>query len=574
MKTLIYITTLFLLIITAASGQTPGQHGSTGQDTEQSPSCPTIKVKTYSETIYDDPSENPYNPVTPCPDNEDMDGDGIINGEDDDIDGDGIPNEVENTFENDIDGDGIPNKCDTDSDGDGVPDSTDKCYEVRGTDEVGCRKSIEDRKVFWIHGYQGNDLAWEKPGNYAEETYRIKSYYPDYSSTQESLASCSENLRNDIVNDVDGELGYKDHFVIAHSMGGLVVRDMGELYNLDGKRLFNGIITIGTPHLGAHAASTLTNEPKKLEMAAYEICTKLGAGPAAENVNGREIIGPFATIFGISKILTDEICTSASEMGVPLATSLFETGIEKEINVENAPAIPPMATENRAAFYGTEDDDNETLAVRFMGSMIAPPGDYPLFEAGASDQVGLDTFAKHNLYYYNKYNYYKSNEIRLWYFSSPAITLGLYLYHRNLKNAWKKGVDWFPTYNPTWKSIIKASEFKVGQIGCECEYYDYDVLSGTQIFPGAEDCSEFEDNSSPIHSVICYPLIGLLEITKPSDGFILKESAIGGAEVNYPIREMPGSNHFQMRNDDNTKDAIYKIFFEGLGRAFFKTDKR
>ncbi len=574
MKTLFYIATLIAFLIGTVSGQTTGQHGSTGQDTEQSPLCPTIKVKTYSETIYADPSENPYNPVTPCPDNEDMDGDGKINGEDEDIDGDGLPNEIEDSFENDLDGDGIPNKCDLDSDGDGVPDSTDKCYEVRGTDEVGCRKSIEDRKVFWIHGYQGNEYAWEKPGNYAEENYRIKSYYPDYSNTQESLASCSKNLRKDIENGIAGEIGFKDHFLIAHSMGGLVARDMGEVYSHEGKRLYNGIITFGTPHLGAHAASTLTNEPEKLEMAADEICSSLSAGPAAEKIKGRHIIRTVATIFGVANILTNKICDVAAEMGIPLATSFFETGVEKEINVENAPAIPPMATEHRAVFYGTEDDDNETLAVRFMGSLIAPPGDFPLFEANASDQIGLDTFAKYNLYYNGKYSYYKSNEIRWWYAALPGLALPSYLYYHNLKNAWKRGVDWFPTFNPTWKSLIGTTAFRLVQFGCECNYYDYENIINTQLFPGADDCSTYEDNTSLINYVICHPVYTLQEITRPSDGFILKESAIGGAEVNYPIREMPGSNHFQMRNDGNTLSAIKVIFEKGISRDFFKTDLR
>ena len=44
--------------------------------------------------------------------------------------------------------------------------------------------------------------------------------------------------------------------------------------------------------------------------------------------------------------------------------------------------------------------------------------------------------------------------------------------------------------------------------------------------------------------------------------------------ANYPPREMPGSSHFQMRNDENTRDAIENIFKYGLGGTFFKTNER
>ena len=53
----------------------------------------------------------------------DLDGDGILDGDDTDMDGDGVPNRTDT----DTDGDGIPNSSDTntDSDGDGVPDPSD-----------------------------------------------------------------------------------------------------------------------------------------------------------------------------------------------------------------------------------------------------------------------------------------------------------------------------------------------------------------------------------------------------------------------------------------------------------------
>ena len=44
--------------------------------------------------------------------------------------------------------------------------------------------------------------------------------------------------------------------------------------------------------------------------------------------------------------------------------------------------------------------------------------------------------------------------------------------------------------------------------------------------------------------------------------------------ANYEPTLMPGSNHFQMKNDSNTEDAMSDIFEGGLGKNFFKTNPR
>ena len=61
---------------------------------------------------------------------------------------------------------------------------------------------------------------------------------------------------------------------------------------------------------------------------------------------------------------------------------------------------------------------------------------------------------------------------------------------------------------------------------------------------------------------------------RESDGFILAESAMNAPGANYTPRKMDGSNHLQMKNDSNTKDAVKAIFEDGLGGDYFYTDKR
>jgi len=67
-------------------------------------------------------------------DGPDVDGDGLLNGEDDDVDGDGISNGEDD----DVDGDGVSNSMDDDDDGDGEPDATDDDDDGDGDDDCQC----------------------------------------------------------------------------------------------------------------------------------------------------------------------------------------------------------------------------------------------------------------------------------------------------------------------------------------------------------------------------------------------------------------------------------------------------
>jgi uncharacterized repeat protein (TIGR02543 family) len=105
-------------------GQDPerGYHEFEGWQTEEG--IPVDATTPYSALVADDDVESVLLiaqwKYVGGPD--DIDGDGIPNGEDDDVDGDGIPNGEDD----DVDGDGIPNGEDDDVDGDGIPNGEDE----------------------------------------------------------------------------------------------------------------------------------------------------------------------------------------------------------------------------------------------------------------------------------------------------------------------------------------------------------------------------------------------------------------------------------------------------------------
>jgi len=89
-------------------GTMQGSQGSGGPITGPGPGSGP-----YDDDIDDDGIPNGQD--------DDVDGDGVGNGNDPDIDGDGIPNNQDS----DMDGDGVPNNQDDDQDGDGIPNDQD-----------------------------------------------------------------------------------------------------------------------------------------------------------------------------------------------------------------------------------------------------------------------------------------------------------------------------------------------------------------------------------------------------------------------------------------------------------------
>lgn len=141
--------------------------------------------------------------------------------------------------------------------------------------------------------------------------------------------------------------------------------------------------------------------------------------------------------------------------------------------------------------------------------------------------------------------------------------------------AYKKGVDWFPTLNDSYKSLIGALELNVdiqqSQTGCQCDEYEYGELVSTTFISGVTDCESLNQGNGYIWSYECSPVysVSYSYTYKDSDGFILKESA-QAIPNNVHVSDMPGSNHLQMRNDGNTKDKLDALF-TGAIHPYFLT---
>lgn len=436
------------------------------------------------------------------------------------------------------------------------------------------------RNVYFVHGYRGDGQAFKKVADYVGKSsdggdlmgkYKLYANRINYSGSEISLQSASNEAKSQMkLRALKGQTN-RD-FVIAHSQGGLVTRNMKvpQLYGY--KNYYNGFITFGTPHQGAYAANTLVYNREKIYSFLNESCDLFGTALAEANIPAG-LLGDIAVAAGLVGLGVEKTCDATTGFVIPKAVEFMMQGIEKDLTTTAAQNIPPMATQHNAVFYGIEDDTNGTLAARFIGSFsIKPPNEYNLYEAAGSDLVGINFMAAKENYIQGEYNHWKNMNIFFLNFSKKAK-------RKRLVNSYSKALTWFESYNDTWKELIGVNQTRLEKNGCLCEERLFGDEGDNIInyIPDNDACVSLTQGPGARCS-ISYKSV--TETDKPSDGFILKESAVNAPGRNYPLHKMQGSNHMQMKNDSNMEDAVKKIF-EGRLRNpngdttdFFYTEPR
>jgi len=425
-----------------------------------------------------------------------------------------------------------------------------------------------------LHGYQGNELSFKPVADDVFARFKAVNIRTDYSAEQGSLAAAAANTEIDINDIIHGHHDTEHNFIIAHSMGGLVARTLGQMIHpTTGAPYYNGLITFGTPHQGVFAANTLVENPQQISNALTNACQKLAIGPVKEGINNTGALGSLAIMFGFGGGILNYACEAGVGYGFPALVRFVEQGVEAEMTTSAAAAIPDMPTDHKAVFYGREHGISEignsdgTLTPRFIGALLNDPSTFPLYGADASDALGIAEVASQLDFYVTKMNFWQNlhNELCPGGFLSWCWSNA-----KPIAIAYKEGVDWFPTLDPTWQELIGARETNIVQWGCY--YWNEDWYYG--------QCTEYlgyDSNCDPSYSYDCEePAYGPQLTIKQSDGFILEESAMNGPGMNYDVQFMDGSNHMQMRNDSNMEDAIKKIFRDGIeeGKTFFRTPER
>ncbi len=122
-------------------------------------------------------------------------------------------------------------------------------------------------KVNFIHGMNGNSQSLTRIHNFFINLQRsdlINStsfVQPVYHESALGIGYTAQNIADKIFGSDPYYYETPKKIVIAHSLGGLAARKWYIDYKMSTKKdAYNGIITLNSPHLGAHIASVLTNE--------------------------------------------------------------------------------------------------------------------------------------------------------------------------------------------------------------------------------------------------------------------------------------------------------------------------
>ena len=102
------------------------------------------------------------------------------------------------------------------------------------------------KDVAFIHGLMGDVYTWNDTANKLKEEYFINITNEEYDES-ERISSTANSYQYKIPN---------NSVVVAHSMGGLLAREMIRNY---GTGDFSALITTGTPHIGAQIAEVPGN---------------------------------------------------------------------------------------------------------------------------------------------------------------------------------------------------------------------------------------------------------------------------------------------------------------------------
>lgn len=476
-----------------------------------------------------------------------------------------------------------------------------------GEEYIELYKNGYQRDVFYVHGLEGNSSSWDAVVPWAAHGNDSKGFRPDpnffgwiietstpaYDQNQTSLYAAADELDDFIDYQSKTDILPNDNFIIAHSMGGLVSRQMDKNLSLPGEhdKQYGGIITFGTPHQGSPAATYLYDKKYLLKNVIRRSCLDLARGPADElqmfNSNKfLELLGN-TNLFNLSDLVIS-VCQDP-ESFTNLADLMFSPIVEdlipgnpvlNEINSYSDPDITKMA------FYGVENDEIGQMTWSTFYSLRNGVNSVGLFAAGDNDdqtakQEMINTQNKYSGRYelwntvYNLYNIFPTCLPFSFNFRAvPVDKDGNGIFDdwkcikkskiRTLRDEFKDGRDYSYELNDMWKGIIGTYNYQVNGYGCQ--YWVDETTLEVMPVSDPNDCLAFGED-----------LFGILEYSQStadeSDGIVLKSSAEAFPGVNYLPQKMDGSNHFQMRNDENTEDAMRGIF-EGGYLWWFWTPKR
>ncbi len=188
-----------------------------------------------------------------------------------------------------------------------------------------------ERLVYFVHGLGGTAKAWSPvttasesgvPGFPARKLKAINSEYTIFNNSVDNAARALQT--NYLGANGDDQMAFlgiapteanrAKNFIIAHSQGGIVSRQLDRLYTTDAlqyPRAFGGLVTFGTPHGGAQIVNNRDAIVAELNLG----CGVIGSAELAEISNIGFLGGLFSV--GLPQRFIDSICGFLTDRIIP-----------------------------------------------------------------------------------------------------------------------------------------------------------------------------------------------------------------------------------------------------------------
>lgn len=450
-----------------------------------------------------------------------------------------------------------------------------------------------DRLFFFGHGLNGARTAWGPVAANVHRRYRARHALLEYGDLQDIAY---DDLVANLFQITESEWGAKRgadptidasrNLFVGHSLGGLMGREMLRHQAAIGvdedELLYRGLVTFASPHGGALSA---VSRPQIHELLS-DGCVALTKGPLTSLVSGvpgvLKIGEPKRTAFETVEQLVDSGCVSGAFRGV-LNFALVDEALPRVAEsmgpdgatiaeLSDAPLPYDISTANVMAF------EEQPVTLRVISSGLAPVAALDAYSAD-DDESFIET---HEAMIAESVASATELNDRADYEDSWRTPSGGFKWRRKKKarrmrtaaGYYDDGAEWLEDLNDAWLAIVGALHYEdTGEVTyrCDCTYYDYgDPVGGSSYeTDDADDCEHGGDVDEECEATVLF--VHRKAVYSPSDGAATLDSQRAWeADVNLIYR---GSNHFQLRNDSNTEDAINNRLL-GSNHPFFATELR
>jgi len=137
--------------------------------------------------------------------------------------------------------------------------------------------NFDERIVGFVHGIGGGSNTWVSARNWTNEKYPRAITPSDLKYNMDNIKDAAYRIQEEMdrannahIFNTGGEYDESQSFIVAHSLGGLVARDMeyrtvhDDIGETEWQQQFGGLITFGTPHRGTNLVN---NSDLALEVA-------------------------------------------------------------------------------------------------------------------------------------------------------------------------------------------------------------------------------------------------------------------------------------------------------------------